>query len=266
MIAPDLLRELQDVLGGYSQLISSSSVLTLGFVALAILLLLVALAISGGRVRLRPHAAYEQLKAAVTDAAESGKPMHLSAGTGDVGGGNTAETLAGVTAVAAVAMRAANAHVPFVMTTPSPVVLPLLQAATEEAYRAAGVPDEYDPAQVRFAGEDRSAYAVHATDVVTHLPAGTSMITGALGEEILLIAEPSRLAGAQQIIGSASARALPYALMSAEHTIRGEEIFAAGAYLAGKRAHLASLLAQDWLRLSVVVAIIAGVVIKTMGG
>ena len=130
MIARDLLRELPHALAGYGQFISPSNVLTLAFVALIILFFLISWAHtgSGAHVYLRPHVSYDRVKEAVRESAESGAAMHLSAGTGSVGASDSAETLAGVAAVSAIARRAANAHVPLVITTPSAVVLPLLQA------------------------------------------------------------------------------------------------------------------------------------------
>jgi Domain of unknown function (DUF6754) len=182
-----------------------------------------------------------------------------------VGTFTSAETLAGVNAIAALAGQAATSSVPTLITTASPVALPLLQAATEQAYERAGALDEYDPAQVRFTGDDRNAYAVSVTDAVQHEGLGASMLLGALGDETLFIGERGRTAGVTQIIGTPSTRALPYAVTTADAVVIGEETYAAGAYLGGQPAHVASLLVEDWLRVIVIAAIIGGVILKTMG-
>ena len=88
---------------------------------------------------------------------------------------------------------------------------------------------------------------------------------GSLAEETLFIGERGHTAGVNQVIGAATTRALPYAVMTADATIIGEEIYAAGAYLGGQPPQKASLLAQDWLRLAIVAAIVVGVIARSLG-
>ncbi len=264
----DLLSELQVLLENHSAGGAADSLIALGYVILAALLLAIALLKVGGayRVSLRPIAGYTRIKEEITDAAESGKTIHLSAGSGGLGGGASADTLAGINAVSILAGRAATARTATLITTASPVVLPLLQSAAEQAYQRAGAPGEFQPAQVRFTGDDRNAYAVAVTDSLCHERISTSLLLGSLGDETLFIGERGRAAGLTQIVGTPSTRALPYAITTADAAIIGEETYAAGAYLSAKPAHVASLLAQDWLRLLVVGAIIAGVIARTLGG
>jgi hypothetical protein len=261
----DLLHDVQALLDSYNAGLSLSGLFALGFIILALLLFAIASYKVGGayRLSLRPISGYDYLKHAVTEAAESGQGLHLSAGTGSVGTAASAETLAGVNAVRSIAGRAATAHVPLILTTSSPVVLPLLQSATEQAYTAAGAPRDYQATQVRFAGDDRSAYAVTASDVMQHNNIAASLLVGALGDETLFIGERAAMRGITQVTGTASTRALPYALATAQHALIGEEIYAAGAYLSGRPVLQASLLTQDWLRLVVVAAIIIGVIVKS---
>ncbi len=263
---PDLLH-LQALLDSYNAGMTMSGLFALGFIILALLLFAAASYRVGGayRLSLRPIAGFDHIKHAVIEAAESGQGMHISTGTGSVGGAVSAETLAGVNAASAVAARAATAHVPFILTTSSPVVLPLLQSCTEQAYAAAGAPGDYQATRVRFAGDDRSAYAVTATDILQHEGMTTSMMIGALGDETLFIGERAAANGVMQVTGTASTRALPYALVTANHTLIGEEIYAAGAYLSGRPLQQASLLTQDWLRVIVVAIIVMGVVARSLG-
>ena len=246
----------------------SASALAFVVLALAALFFGIALIRLGGAfsISLRPLPAYDNLKESITDAAESGHTVHLSAGSDTVGGTTTIETLAGVTAVASLAGRAAASHVPTLMTTASPLVLPLLQAVSEQAYEQAGAPGEHIPTQVRFSGDNRSAYAVGVTDAIENEDISDSALIGPFTEEVLLIGERSRLRNVTQTIGTVSVRALPYAVVTADQVLVGEEMFAAGAYLSDQHSHVASLLAQDWLRLVVVATIVVGVIVKTFGG
>jgi hypothetical protein len=267
MTIADLVLEVQNLLDSYNLGMTTGGLLALStFIVAALLYLIARTRITAAyHLTLRPLPAYDQIKQAITEATESGDVVHLSTGAGSVGAASTTETLAGINAVAAAAGRAATSHAASVITTASPVVLPLVQGAAERAYASAGAPGDFDPAQVRFTADERNAYAVAAADVVSHERVSASLIIGALADETLLIGERGRQAAAEQMIGAADVRALPYAMLTANWTIVGEEIYAAGAYLAGWPAHLASLLAQDWLRLIVVAVIVAGVVIRTMG-
>ena len=263
----ELLREFYDLLAAGKAGLSIDGLLALGIVIVAAVLFAVALLRTGGayRVSLRSIPAYDLLKQAITDAAESGDVIHLSAGSGTVGGASSADTLAGVQAAGHLLARAATEGVATLTTTASPLVLPLLQSAAEQAYRRAGADDEYDPERVRFAGDDRNAYAANLTDALRTEGVSTSMLLGSLAEETLFIGERGRSAGVTQVVGTASTRALPYAVTTADATIVGEEMYAAGAYLGGQLAQKASLLAQDWLRLAVVAAIVAGVILRSLG-
>jgi hypothetical protein len=55
-------------------------------------------------------------------------------------------------------------------------------------------------------------------------------------------------------------------LATAQHTIVGEDLFAAGAYLSRKATATASLMAQDQVRLLLVGMILAGVALETLAG
>jgi hypothetical protein len=60
-----------------------------------------------------------------------------------------------------------------------------------------------------------------------------------------------------------SAQAVLYAAV--QEPLIGEELFAAGAYVQAGPMHTASLKAQDVLRWVLIVAILAGAVLKVMG-
>jgi hypothetical protein len=259
--------DLQNLLATYSFGLPPESVLALAVLVFAIVLLVVALVRvdAGKSPTLRPIKAFSAMDDAITESTETGQAIHLSPGAGSVGDTSTAATLAGLTAVAALSERAATASVATITSTASPLALPLLQIASERGFAAAGAPEESDSAQLRFTSPDRSAYAVSVSDAVVHEGVSTSMVSGSLGDEVLIVGERAHDAGAKQVAGTDSALSLPVAVATADHLLLGEQIYAAGAYLGRQRSHVASLQAQDWLRLAIVAAIVAGVVIKTLG-
>lgn len=247
--------------------ISTEGIIALSALVLAVILFAVALVrIDGGRwPSLRPIAAFTAMDDAITEATETGHAIHLSPGAGTVGDLSTAATLAGVTAVSALTERAAASSVTSIASTASPLALVLLQNASEQAFASAGAPGEHDAAQLRFASPDRSAFAASVSDVVQHERISANLVSGSVGDEILIISERGHDAGALQVAGTDVALSLPLAVATADSVAAGEEIYAAGAYLGRGRAHVASLQAQDRVRLAIVVVIVAGVIVKTLG-
>jgi len=72
--------------------------------------------------------------------------------------------------------------------------------------------------------------------------------------------------GTHQIAGTddPQSQALPF--VTADHALIGEDMFAAGTYISGGDPfHIASLQAQDWMRLLVAGVIVVGAVLRTIG-
>jgi hypothetical protein len=67
-------------------------------------------------------------------------------------------------------------------------------------------------------------------------------------------------------VGANAVDVQPFMAATADHVLLGEEMFAAGAYLSGDPDQVASLRAQDVLRVAMAVAIVVGVVVKTLLG
>jgi len=89
---------------------------------------------------------------------------------------------------------------------------------------------------------------------------------GHLGEEYLLLGEAGAQRGLIQLAGSNTVNAQPFILSTSRHALLGEEVFAAGAYLTRQPEHIASLHVQDWLRVGIIIVIVAGVLFKTLAG
>jgi hypothetical protein len=113
--------------------------------------------------------------------------------------------------------------------------------------------DSHDTAFITYTFEDGLVWNHNRAEGPTH----DWLNQGALQGSIQGIAANARLS----YWGKAYVRG------GAKHYAGGEvaDLYAAGAYLGDKPAHVASLLVQDRLRLLMVAAIIVGVVIKTLG-
>ena len=219
---------------------------------------------SGPRPALRPIPAYAALLAAVREAAESARPLHISLGGGGIGDAYSMQTLAGLEVVRELAQPAATATAGLVVTTASPAVLPLAQDLLQQAAEAAGSPEEYEPDSVRFVADTRAAFAVGASGVIRQTRAMGSALVGDLRDEYLLLAEPPAQRDELLAAGTGDVGSLPFVWATTGRPLLGEDIFAAGAYLGKHRSHIASLATQDAMRLILVMFILAAVIARSL--
>jgi uncharacterized protein DUF6754 len=230
------------------------------------------------RLSLRPIVAYDALKDLLARAAEAGQPIHISIGTAGVGQASTADTTAGLYALEYLADRAAVSAIPPIVTVGDPTALPLAQDQLRRAYQRQGYPEEYDPRQVRFIApslnDNAVAYSAGVMDLLAHERVMANVVIGAFdeyqspgafGDEFLLMSEPGARKDSLQVGGTSNPRALPFVYATISHPLLGEEIYAAGAYLNARRAHLGSLLAQDTVRAMLVVIVVLAVLARIAG-
>jgi hypothetical protein len=156
---------------------------------------------------------------------------------------------------------------PVQATTNDAIAYALTDNALRRGYERAGWSLESESGGARFlTHNDPIAYAAAAAEVVEDNKVSHAVMAGQFGPEVLLIMEAQRRTGAQQIAGASDPQALALMSVSADHTLVGEEIFAAGAYLERRTTHIASLLAQDGLRWAVIALIVIGFVLANVFG
>jgi hypothetical protein len=259
----------------------------------------------GEKITLRPIQAYAALKDLLARAAEAGQPVHLSLGTGGIGDEATADTAAGLQVLEYLAERAVISANPPIVTIANPTALPVAQDLLRRAYTRQGYPDDYDGKRVRFVAPDPAVYSGQSPNpsIYASTPGGTpvsagttpipnvyaitpndafayaagtmqllnqhklaaNVMVGRFGDEFLLLAETGAQRNLVQIGGTSSTTVLPFVYTSVSHPLIGEEIYAGGAYLSDKPAHVSSLLAQDIMRWALVIGIAASILLKTAG-
>ena len=94
----------------------------------------------------------------------------------------------------------------------------------------------------------------------------SNMLIGRFGAEIAILAEAAEREGMDQVIGSDDPTALAIAVLATDKVLLGEELFAAGAYLHGEPAQIASLQLQDILRVLAIVGILLVALINLVVG
>jgi hypothetical protein len=214
---------------------------------------------------LRPIAAWEVLRGLIGRATEEGKQVHLSLGRSGVGGEQTAVISAALDVQRhlvreGAAMRSATPTV----TVADPLLMLVAQDTLYRAHQAQGQPADYDATQVQLVAPDPLAYAVGAADRIDDEQTAANVAVGHLGDEYLMLGETGAQRDLLQVAGSDVLSAQALMTASADHVLLGEELFAAGAYLTRRPALIAALQVQDVLRIAAVIAILVGVIVKSL--
>lgn len=209
--------------------------------------------------------AYERLNRAVGIAVENGTRLHLSLGRGNLFSSRGGSALAGLALLRRLSERTSVSDRPPIATSGDPALAILSQDTMLAGYRAAGAEEQYRFSAGRLTGLAPFSYAAGAMPIARDEGVSASVVMGDLGAEAALMAEAADRENNSLVAASdnLSAQAVFYA--SAQEPLIGEELFAAGAYTGAGPSHEASLNAQDILRWLVIVAILAGSVLK-LGG
>ena len=223
-----------------------------GFVLLVLLILR---GRKGPAPQVRPLPAFQDLWGETGVAAESGGAIHIALGSGGLSGDDAVTSLAGLQVLESLA-DAAVSYPPPIVTVGDPTLLPLAQDTLRRAYERNGLAALYNPGRVRFVAPSPVAYAAGAAHVVATENITASTMYGAFGAEVSLITD----AGARRDLPQLAAAAAPLALGALYPAIDrlavGEELYAAGAQMTGERRYLVSLVAQDVLRVVLVLVIL----------
>jgi len=215
----------------------------------------------GQRVMLRQIRAFTAVKRLLAETAETGQKMHLSVGVGSVAGETSADTLAGISMMEAVADQSAKTGEPAITTMADPLAWLLSQNAAIAAHKkinADTVPD------VRWIAPQPGAYAAGVMNILNQDDVHANVIVGNLGDEYLLMGETAAHNKMEQVGGTSNPNTLPFVYASTRNILLGEEIYAAGAYLRKIPVHLASLLAQDVMRWLIALLILGSIVMNSV--
>jgi len=204
--------------------------------------------------RLRPIPFFDQLTDAMARAAESGRALHVSLGTGGIASDLAADSLAALSVLEAIARRSGTFDRAPIVTLADAALIPIaLDMMQEPAHKQVGLQPAPD---VRWLTSSPPAYAAGVMEVLGGSEVMSSVMVGAYGDEYLLMGEAANRLNRRQLAGASDPTVLPFVWATAEGMLMGEELYAAGAYLSGRAWHVHSLLAQDCVRWMIVLAIL----------
>lgn len=218
------------------------------------------------RPTLRSLSGYQALPGQLSRAVEAGQSLHLSLGTGGIGGSDAATTLAGLAILESLAEEAAATDAPPIVTVADPTTLVLAQDVLRRAYIHQGNPRGYDPRSVRYVAASPLPYAAGVMEILSNEDAEANVMAGVFGPEAAFIADEGSRQGLTQVAGAADLAPLAVLYPTANHLLVGEEMFAAGGYVGEQPARIGSLMAQDWMRWILVGFILASFVLTLILG
>ncbi len=211
---------------------------------------------------IRRIAGLEALDEALGRATEMGKPVLFAHGLASMG---SVSTIAAINVLSRVANRTAEFNTELRVANNDPVVMAVSQEVVKESYLNAGRPDAYSEDSVFMVATEQFSYAAALDGMMVRDRPATNIMMGYFYAESLLLAETGASIGAIQIAGTDSYTQLPFFITTCDYTLMGEELYAASAYLAREPKLLGSLKGQDIGKAVLLIVIIFGTLLATLG-
>jgi len=219
-------------------------------------------------VKIRRLAGLDAIDEAIGRATEMGAKVHFTPGfhwSAGLAGDRAGDFMAGFAVLSYVAELCAKYGTPLVTTLCKPEMVALAEDITRSAYLKAGKsPEEIKP-DVRFLSTMQLAWAAGVLGVMARENVKANIMAGYFAAESLIFAETAFNLGAIQVAGCTEAIQLPFFVVTCDYTMIGEEVYAAGAYLSKDPVLQGSIRGQDIVKLIVMLLIVLGAVLETVG-
>jgi hypothetical protein len=218
----------------------------------------------GRRFSLRRIRAFDLVKKSMAQAMETGRAVHVSLGVGAAINETTADTLAALAVLSFVAEQSVESDEPVITTMADPLVMLLAQNSLRATSRRGATPGRAAHQNVRWLAPQPAAYAAGVMNILDKPTVTATVMAGNFGDEYLLMGETAARRSLSHVGGSSNPNTLPFIYTSAQETLLGEEMFAAGAYLSKIPSHIASLLTQDLARWLIILLILGSVGLNSL--
>lgn len=217
------------------------------------------------RLPLRRIGAMEHLARAVGMAVEDGRRIHVTFGRGNFFDSHAASAMANTALLKEIASRSTGSDRPPAVTAGDGTTT-LLAVDTLDSIPSPGFTSErMDARRGRLSGVTPLSYAVGLLPALHQEQTSMLVAGGMLGAELRLILDSAEDESVNILTASDSITGQAVAFASPVDVLIGEEIFAAPAYLKAGSAYAASLLAEDALRWLLIVALIIGAALISLG-
>jgi hypothetical protein len=202
---------------------------------------------SRAKYRPRPIAGLRAIDDAIGRATEMARPVLFTPGWG--GDIQRPTTIASLNMLGQVAEKTAQYDCRLLFPTHDPVIQSVAQEVVRESYARAGFVDRFREEDIRFVSSSQFGYAAAVEGMISRQKPAAVLLLGTFEAESLIMAETGNTVGAIQIAGTDSTIQLAFFIVACDYTLIGEELFVASGYLSNDQAILASVRAQDMLKL-----------------
>ncbi len=163
-----------------------------------------------------------------------------------------------------VAEKTASYDCQLIYPTHDPVIMSVAQEVVSESYARAGYSDRFVTDDIQYVSTSQFGYAAAVDGLITRSKPASIFLLGTFEAESLILAETGNISGAIQIAGTDSTIQLSFFIVACDFTLIGEELFAASGYLSQDPAILASVRAQDILKVLLLLTILIAVIWNTI--
>jgi hypothetical protein len=216
----------------------------------------------GRQFFVRKIAGLDAVEEAVGRATEMGKPVLYVPGIDDV---NNIQTIYSMIILGTVARTVAKYETPLIVPVCKAFVVPLAEETVKQAYIDSGVPDAYNPNNIRYLSEEQFAFTAGVDGIMLREKPAANLYMGSFFAESLILAETGFQTGAIQIAGTANIHQLPFFVVSCDYTLIGEEFYAATAYLSREPKLVGTLKGIDYFKVGIMVILTLGALLETFG-
>jgi hypothetical protein len=199
---------------------------------------------------------------AIGRATEMARPVLYTPGWG--GDIQRPTTIASMNILSQVAEKTAQYDCQLIYPTHDPVIQSVAQEVVSESYVRSGFADRYRQEDIRYVSSSQFGYAAAVEGIITRSKPAAIFLLGTFEAESLIMAETGNSVGAIQIAGTDSTIQLAFFIVACDYTLIGEELFVASGYLSGDRAILASVRAQDILKIAIAAFLAVAVIWVTL--
>ncbi|MDR4499206.1 MAG: hypothetical protein MRK02_15010 [Candidatus Scalindua sp.] len=211
---------------------------------------------------IRKISGLDAIDEALGRATEMGKPALFVHGLNGMG---SISTIAAVNILGKIAFRIAEYDTTLKVANIDPIVMSVSQEVVKESYMEAGRPDAYVEDNIFLAASEQFPYVAAVSGIMVREKPATNFFMGYFYAESLILAETGANTGAIQIAATDSYTQLPFFITTCDYTLIGEELYAASAYLSREPLLLGSLRAQDIGKGILIVALVVGTILTTLG-
>jgi hypothetical protein len=214
------------------------------------------------RYTVREIAGLKAVEDAVGRATEMARPILYTPGWG--GDIQRPTTIASMNILSHVAEKAAQYDCRLVFPTHDPVIMAVAQEVMRESYARAGFPDRFREEDAFYVSSSQFGYAAAVEGLISRLKPASVFLLGTFEAESLILAETGNINKSIQIAGTDSTIQLAFFIVACDYVLIGEELFAASGYLSEDPSILASVRAQDILKVIIALLLVAAVIWATI--